>query len=106
MISRTQQNSNRLLARLPGAVLWKDLQAGDEHHVHNLISAVGLVNKHFAARRIESDKVFMFGRNAPPVSHMNKERSKWARMQKRSHFVHLQSPCSIDWFFLRSNRSA
>ena len=66
---------------LMGAIPRFDLQPGNQQHIYDLMRTVRLIHDHFAACRIERDKVFMLNREATAIGQMNPKRAEGLGME-------------------------
>ena len=69
-----------LLSRFAGAVLGRNFQACYQHHINDLIVAIGQINDHFPAGRRQSDEVFMLDWYPATVRYVDQERAERLRM--------------------------
>jgi len=83
-----------LLSRFAGAVLGRNFQACYQHHINDLIVAIGQINDHFPAGRRQSDEVFMLDWYAATVRYVDQEGTEWLRVQKLADLIdlHLRDP--------------
>ena len=68
------------LSRFAGAVLGRNFQACYQHHINDLIVAIGQINDHFPAGRRQSDEVFMLDWYPATVRYVDQERAERLRM--------------------------
>lgn len=79
------------LVRFPRAVPRGNGQPGDEHDVHDLVIAGGLVNDHLAPGRRQSDEVFVLDGHASAVCKMNDKRSEWVYVKQLANVVNFHA---------------